>query len=65
MDRKTLILSALGIAVVSYAIGFRNGAHSMVVEWQKTVVPSFSSYLAAKDAVHEYMKIVDLDDDED
>ena len=65
MENRTLLLSALGIAIVSYTIGYRQGVKSMVVNWQKTVAPAFSGYLAAKDAVHEYMNTQYLEDDED
>lgn len=62
MDRRILIASAVGIAVLSYTIGYRQGVRSMVINWQRAVVPSLSGYLAARDVAEQ---IMGLEDDED
>lgn len=62
MDRRIAVASAVGIAVVAYSIGYRQGVRSMVINWQRAVVPSLSGYLAARDVAEQIMGV---DDDED
>lgn len=57
MDNRTKgYLTILGVGIIAYTIGYRNGVRSMVVQWQRDVTPALANYLAAQDAINHLIK---------
>ncbi len=58
---KAIVGVLVGVGVIAYTIGYRNGIRSMARDWSKNVNPDIVNYLAARDVLDKIIKPKDDD----